>query len=147
MRYYFDDPERQKELKAVLESWLGTPFRHAAMVKKAGVDCIHFVKGALDETGVRTPKVPKYPKDWHIHQTENLMINGLNGAGCFELQPDVNPKNGDIIVFHYGKVESHVAIFFEGNLYHALSGASVVKSDYKEQFLRSKVRKVYRVKA
>jgi len=147
MSYFFDDYEKVEALRKTLKEWLGTPFRHHAGVKGLGTDCLHMVKGVTEELGIRSPKIPKYPKDWHQHQHKDMMIEGLDSAKTLELQPDINPRNGDVVVFKFGNVNSHVAIYCDGMLYHAVFASGVICSSYKDAYFQSRIRRVYRVKA
>jgi hypothetical protein len=80
VKYYFEEIEKQKQLKKILDEWLNTPFRHHCGVKGLGCDCIHFVACVLDELGILilTKKtIPDYPKDWHLHNTRELLEEGI----------------------------------------------------------------------
>ena len=78
--WYFEPIERQLKLKASIDSWIGTPFRHRCGVKglQGGVDCIHFVAEVFKEVGlIDHYEVPKYAKDWHLHKTGERLLLGV----------------------------------------------------------------------
>jgi len=129
MKYYFEDTNKQKELKVILDEWLGTPFRHRCAVKGEGADCIHFVAAVLDELGIldfNLVKIPDYAPDWHLHNTREMLLENVKKHLNVEVVPIGNNKNGDIILSHFGKAASHSSIYFDDHLYHALNGVGVV---------------------
>jgi NlpC/P60 family putative phage cell wall peptidase len=103
---------------AEAETWLGTPFRHAAALKGIGVDCIHLVHAVYRAVGLTDVALPSYPPDWHLHQgggnrlMEGLVPHCVPASEPFEL--------GDILVYNYGRAPSHCAIYVgEGRVIHA----------------------------
>lgn len=121
-----------RALGRVLSEWLGTPYRHRCCVKYKGCDCIHFVAGVLDDLGIykyNRRKMPQYPKDWHLHNTRELLYEEtkrqLNVV-------DIDPKlrkfmDGDILLSTYGKAASHSAIFYKGDHYQSVNYIGVTK--------------------
>jgi len=51
------------------ESWIGTPFHHAARIKGAGVDCLMLLAEIHERAGI-IPHIdpPFYVPDWHLHR-------------------------------------------------------------------------------
>jgi len=136
MKYYFEDPEKQIELGRELESWIGTPFRHWAGVKGMGTDCIHFVVRVMESMGVRSVDgsffdMPRYQKDWHLHNDAELLLFGVLQQAKVSLQPLRDPMNGDVFLFQFGRVCSHAAIYYEGRLYQAIAGQRVSKLPFE----------------
>lgn len=127
MKYYFEDKDRQEQLGKVLNSWLRTPFRHCCGVKGLGCDCIHFVIGVLEELDFGPFKVQNYARDWHLHNRNELLANGIKKQ--LKVEEVKKPyKNGDIICFEFGKAYSHASIYFNKHIFQAVPSAGVIKS-------------------
>ena len=146
--YYFGDKQRQIELKKILDSWLPTPFRHHAGLKGKGCDCIHFVMRVYEEAGIvkwRKKLIPDYPPDWHLHNTRELLSEGLQREMKIQKVPLDNLKNGDIILSHYGKAASHASIYFDGCVYQSVTRIGVCKISFKDRVFRRQMRFAYRI--
>jgi len=147
--YYFDDIKKQKKLKIILESWVGTPFKHKTAVKGKGCDCIHFVGSVFQEIGLfkfNLKTVPDYPPDWHLHNTRELLSEGIAERLSVERVDLNNLINGDIILSHYGKASSHAGIYFDGYVYQALTSIGVRKISFKDTKYRKQMRFCFRIK-
>ncbi len=141
MKYYFEDPERQAQLKTELDEWMGTPYRHWAGVKGEGCDCIHFVARVFEGLGFGPFKIERYPRDWHLHNFEELLMKGLRRElkNVEELPLDTEPMNGDVVLYRFGKTSSHSAIFFDNHVYQALTGMGVERRHWADkQWFRRK---------
>jgi len=135
MRWYFEDINRQLRLKAIIDSWIGTPFRHRCAVKgkQGGVDCIHFVAEVFKELGViQDYTVPEYEHDWHLHKSEEKLLRSifkfaeaLKDKGSLKNVGFNDPKNGDIIMFQFGRTVSHASIYYDKRIYQSLTGMRV----------------------
>jgi cell wall-associated NlpC family hydrolase len=146
MTDYFESIERQKELKKVLDEWVGTPFRHYCGVKGLGCDCIHFVARVLEELKIiKNVKIPDYPRDWHLHNTRELLREGILKELNVKDVDFQNPKNGDIICSHYGKAASHAAFYFDGYLYQAYNRVGVCKFNFDDAKAKTRMKFAYRV--
>lgn len=148
--YYFEDIKNQEKLKVILESWVGTPFKHRTGVKGRGCDCIHFVGCAFSEMGIFNfdkKKVPQYPKDWHMHNTREILSEGIIERLNVDKKSLSELINGDIILSHYGKASSHAGIFFDGYVYQSISGIGVKKINFKDKTFRKQMKFVYRIKS
>jgi len=148
MEYFFDNEEKQKELKRILDEWQGTPFRHQCGVKGMGCDCSYFVARVLEELGIlkwRKNLMPDYPKDWHFHTTKELVKEQVEKElRCEPIGLDLF-SNGDIILFHFGKASSHMGIFFDGYIYRSLEGVGVCRTSAYEKSLKKRMRFAYRI--
>jgi cell wall-associated NlpC family hydrolase len=149
VEYYFTDKEKQKELKTILESWLNTPYKHHTGVKGMGCDCIHFVGCVMEEMGLLNfdrKSVPQYPRDWHLHNTREILSEGIEARLNVE-KLNINDKliNGDIILSHYGKASSHAGIFFDNYVYQALDGIGVRKIIFTDQKFKKQMKFFYRI--
>jgi len=148
--YYFNDIEKQKKLKIILDGWLEphTPFKHHCGVKGLGCDCIHFVACVLDEMGIiKMTKnlIPDYPKDWHLHNTRELLGDGILKHLKVEKVSLSGVMNGDIILSHFGKAASHSSIYFDGYVYQSLNGVGVCKINFNEKKFRCRMKFAYRL--
>jgi len=136
MTGFFDSEERQASLKTVLDSWLGTPWRHWAGMKGAGADCIHFVVRVLEETGAvdrRYLAIPHYAADWHVHRDRELLLEGLRKIPNLVEVGIEEPQNGDLILFKFYKATSHAGFYFDGRLYHSVMNIGVIASPWTER--------------
>lgn len=148
MGNYFDDAEKQAQLKQIMDSWLGTPFRHHCGVKGLGCDCIHFVARVFEEMGIlkwRKNLVPDYPRDWHLHNTRELLLERLVKEFNVVTVDLAAPMNGDILLSHYGQAASHAAIYFDGYAYQALDRIGVVKIAFSDAVFKRQMRYNYRL--
>jgi cell wall-associated NlpC family hydrolase len=148
MEYFFDDAEKQKDLKRILDEWMGTPFRHQCGVKGMGCDCSWFVARVFEELGVlqwRKNLMPDYPKDWHLHNTRELLKETFEKEFKAERIDFGSFRNGDVVLFHYGKAASHIGIFSDGYIYQALERIGVCRVTAAEKMLRQRMRFAYRI--
>jgi cell wall-associated NlpC family hydrolase len=128
---FFESIERQQMLFNEMESWVGVPWRHRSR-SKGGCDCIGFVVAILEKVGVWEKgqvKIPLYQRDWHIHSGKELLYNSaLEAPNLIELNSSEQTRNGDVLLFHFGKAASHVGIWYESGVYHAITSLSVRRS-------------------
>lgn len=132
--YYFEDVENQKELKAILDSWVDTPYRHHCGVKGLGCDCMHLLARVFQELGLlvwRKNMIPEYPPDWHLHNTEERLLQGIKRE--LDVEEVSNLRNGDIMLFHFGKASSHSAIYFDGHIYQAETDIGVRRVQWPDR--------------
>jgi len=63
----------------IMQSWLGTPYRHMMMVKQRGADCTLFLAACYHEVGLmkKLERPDYYPKDWNVHTNEEMVKNSL----------------------------------------------------------------------
>jgi len=137
------------EFIRVLDSWLGTPFRHWASVKNRGADCVGFVIGVLIEARWIAPgriRIPHYPADWHLHSEKSLILEALRAAPEFAEVPLDNLKTGDLVLFQFGKSASHIGFYIGGDyplIYHEVYGRECMVTPYSQWV--SRARFVFRV--
>jgi hypothetical protein len=71
------DPRRAAVL-AEAESWIGTPYHHAARVKGVGCDCLTLLAEVYPAARIiGHVEVPFYPPDWHLHRSAELYLDGV----------------------------------------------------------------------
>lgn len=119
------------QLAKKAETWLGTPWQHQACVKGVAVDCAMFVVGVAKECGLITDEdvknVPNYPKDWHFHNTESMLIPIVESFPVEEIEVN-NRRVGDMLLFKVGNCESHMGLqLSKGYFIHAYGALSVNK--------------------
>ena len=122
------DSAMRAAVVAEAESWIGTPFHHAARVKGAGVDCLMLLAEVYERADVaRHVEPPFYVPDWHLHQGAERYLEGL----LHHARPiDGPPLPGDIALFRFGRTFSHGAIVARWpRLIHAYWSIGVVWGD------------------
>lgn len=141
------------KLAAAALDWLGTPYRHNAKVKGRGVDCARLVIGAAEDAGLIAPgevDPGDYAPDWHLHRVDEEMAT-LANAYCEEVDA-ADLRRGDILLYQYGRVCSHAAIYLgDGEVIHAYVGRGAIISGLNDTELHtragaSRLRHVYRFK-
>jgi len=155
MKPYFTTKERQEELLEVLESWVGTPHMHLVAVKGLGADCALFVWEAMKESGgVKSIKIdlPRkhghidYPQDRALHSTEEVLLKALRSvSGLREMPVTTRPMNGDICCYQFGNSTAHLAVFYEGKIYHALTTREVHHTTFSEKKYMTRLTAIFRV--
>lgn len=146
--YYFEDKDKDAELKKILDEWLNTPFRHHCGVKGLGCDCIHFVKCVFEELGLikNAKKVPDYPRDWHLHNTREMLSEELpNYLNVVKIELNAEHMNGDIILSHYGKAASHAGLLYGPHVYQALEGIGVKRIHFADKKFRKQMKFICRI--
>lgn len=110
-------------------TWLGTRYHHHARIKGQGVDCLQLLIAVYTAAaGVRVPDPGFYPRDWHLHRSEERYMQGLLQHAGRRRAGDA-PQPGDIGLFKFGRCHSHSAIFIgPDELVHAYLGRGVVRS-------------------
>lgn len=115
------------------ESWIGTPFHHAARVKGAGVDCLMLLAEVYERAGIiGRIEPPFYVPDWHLHRDVERYLAGLMQYAREIAGPreGTGPLPGDIVLFRFGRTFSHGAIVTEWpRLIHAYWSIGVVRGD------------------
>ena len=135
-KWFYEEPDNDKALITSLKSWLGTPYRHVKGVKGkyGGCDCIHMVVAAYKESGAdkgRKIHIPRYRPDWHMHTGESLIVEGITKQYNVEEVKDYRKiMNGDLILFKWGRHAAHSGIYYNGQVYQALTGLGVQKRAY-----------------
>lgn len=89
------------------ESWLRTPYHHAAAVKGVGVDCAQILIEVYAAVGVAEKfTTDHYPSDWMLHRSEERYLANVERF-CVQVS---KPQMGDIALFRYGRCYSHSGI-------------------------------------
>ena len=148
IKYYFENAEKQEELKRILDEWKDTPFRHRCGVKKLGTDCIFFVARVLEELNIlKMPEIPEYPPDWHLHQTQKLLVEGILQHLNVENVDFNNLLNGDLVLYFFGKAASHASIYYDDHTYQAVNDIGVIRLPFTDKFWFKRKRYNFRILA
>lgn len=133
------DQSKRLVVLAEARSWLGTPYRHRAAVKGAGVDCARILIEVFGDAGLIEKFDPgRYTRDWHLHRNEERYLQTVEsfagdplraGDSLIEWERDgYKPLTGDIVVWRVGRTFSHSAIVTEWPYaIHASAPAMVVE--------------------
>jgi len=145
---FFNSPERLAALGAVAQSWLDTPFAPHAMVKGAGVDCVHLVAAIYLHCGVLSEfRPPRYSLDAGHHNKDSQLLAWLNDSPRFASVP-FDPASvlpGDTLTFNLGLSEHHVGLMLDGQRFiHVLPRRRVIISSLAESYYRRRVTSVFR---
>lgn len=99
---------RRVRIIEVAETFIGTPFHHAARLKGVGIDCANLLAEVYEEANI-TPhlELPFFVPDWMLHRTEERFLAYVLGTGAREITV---PLPGDIALFKFGRCYSHGAI-------------------------------------
>ena len=108
-------------------SWIGTPYRHHAMVKGTGVDCAMILIGIYKNCGlINEVNLPYYSPQWHLHRDEEKYLETISKY----LKPTEDPKPGDVALFKFGRTVSHSAIIIDyPQVVHAYNRSGVILDD------------------
>jgi len=117
--------ELQKQFAEEAVRWADkkVPFLHRGETDK-GCDCTGLIIGVLSKLGkLKNYKRMKYKFDWNIHAgacdiiTEELLKVGNFISG--------EKQKGDILLFRFGRCNSHAGVFIEGNKFVHSTGGSM----------------------
>ena len=105
-------------------TWLKTPWRHAAAIKGAGVDCGRLLIEVYANVGLIERYTPDYyPQDFALHSSDERFLANIER---YAVQVE-HPKQGDIAVWKFGRCFSHAAIVLTyPRIIHAKIGQGVL---------------------
>lgn len=100
----------RERVVAEARSWLGTPWRHLAAAKGAGVDCAQLLRMVYTDAGLVEPfDTGYYPADWMMHRSEERLLEWIERY----MVPAPAALPGDVAAWHFGRCFSHGAIVVE----------------------------------
>jgi cell wall-associated NlpC family hydrolase len=112
------EAEQRANVCTQAQAWLGTPWRHAARVPGAGVDCAQLLIAVYSAAGLIDEFDPgAYASDHMLHSSQPVFEHW-----CRTLARPVDvPQLGDVVLWHLGRVFSHGGIVMEwpGRVVHA----------------------------
>jgi len=154
---YFKSDTAWRQIQEIIDSWMGTPYKHLQMVKGRGADCTLFIAACWKELGILTEVTfDYYSRDWHIHTKEELVLNGLyrhfadhchNGFTIEKLLPTEVKFRGDMLVFATTKtgVTNHASIYLgEKMMAHSINQRGVSRFPFGG-FWERKIKAIFRI--
>ncbi len=114
--------------------WIGTPYRHQASCKGAGVDCLGLVRGVFQELEGQVPETPPaYSPDWAElpGRLESEREPMLSAARRHLIEKTDEPEKGDVLIFRMSPkaAAKHAAIMSQdGRMIHAYAGRAVAET-------------------
>jgi cell wall-associated NlpC family hydrolase len=138
--------------KAVVEeakTWLKTPHVHMARLKGVGVDCALLLAEVYERTGLVEHIDPGYyPQDWHLHKggqaEERIYLKTV--LKYAHRVKDRDPLPGDIVLFDFGRCESHGAIVIEWPIViHAYVGMGVIYGEADKNPLAGRLAGIFSI--
>jgi len=153
------------EFYKILQSWKGTPYRHLQSVKGRGADCALFLANCFIE-GKFIKEVPLtieyYPRDWHQHSTEEIVLNSFRTFSEKNLFPNYvftefsygeqDLLRGDVVTFKTSKkVTNHTVIMIDSEKFiHCTNRGGVLESSLNAKILfsstwKEKISKIFRL--
>jgi NlpC/P60 family putative phage cell wall peptidase len=135
------EQEQRDRVVAEARTWLRTPYQHQGRIKNVGVDCLMILCEVYRAAGLVPYIDPRpYPRDWHLHRSEERYANGLfQYAHAVEV-----PKQGDVAIFKFGRCFSHAAILTgETEVIHSYLGQGVVMADLQQDPLAGRAVKFF----
>jgi NlpC/P60 family putative phage cell wall peptidase len=93
-------PFTRATLVAEARSWIGTPYRHQASLKRVGCDCLGLVRGVWRAVQGEEPEpVPPYAPDWaEASRRETFAEAGRRHFA--EIDP-AEFRPGDVLLFRW----------------------------------------------
>jgi cell wall-associated NlpC family hydrolase len=148
---FFADGENLQRLKSEIIEWENTPYKHWTGVKGRGCDCIHLIVRTFTKVGAHKGRqiiIPKYPRDWHLHNGQKLLVDGIKAQFDVDEVDPKEPKNGDIVLYKFGLHEAHGGIFMDDKyVYQALTDIGVQRRRYDEDYFYYRMKRAFRVKS
>lgn len=129
---------KQRDLVVAEASrWLGTPYHHHGRLQGVGVDCAMLLVEVFERCGL-VPRldVGFYPRDWHLHRSEELYLGWMERAGAHPVQ---TPAPGDVGLWRFGRTFSHSGIVVsDAEAVHAYIDRGVIRTRIDEPPLQGR---------
>ncbi|HNQ89009.1 MAG TPA: NlpC/P60 family protein [Verrucomicrobiota bacterium] len=121
-RPLINTPEERERLRAIIESWVGTPFHAFAALKGVGVDCVHLGAEIFREAGhIEGYVFPAYAIDAGQHAERSVLLDWLDACPKFE-RIEQGGEVGDVFCFQFGRCVHHLGVCVGGTRFiHALA--------------------------
>lgn len=136
--------ERKTFALASCKKWHGTPHQNRIAILGVGIDCAQFVNEVLVDSGIiERQQFGGYNIAAGMHnvsdQLERVIVNCLNVRAIKTCEKQF----GDIAIFKTGIRSGHLGFCDDVFLWHALSGQSVTRSDFR--IWRGEIEVLYRL--
>lgn len=120
-----------KQVLALAEGWIGTPYRHQASLKGVGCDCLGLVRGIWRDLYGQEPELPPpYARDWAERGGQDRLMTAAE-RHFLPIATMAQAQAGDMVLFRW-RVDcaaKHVGILTGGDHFiHAYEGAAVLRS-------------------
>lgn len=141
-----------QRISEAAKKWLGTPYMNNTMIRGVGVDCSYLLVAALVDSGVMRAdrlEIEKYSNEWHLHHSEEKYLKYVQQVAD-EVDMTSPIKEGDFLLYQYGRCISHGAIYVgDGLVIHAFVDYGVIYSKLDDTLFfdkksRPRLRAVYR---
>lgn len=157
----FENNKDWLRMRKIIDSWLGTPYKHLTMVKGGGADCTLFIGACWKEFGIiNKVNYDYYPRDWHTHTKEERVLKSFfehwneyrNAEFEFQVVSNEDRKlRGDLLAFSTTsqKVTNHASIYMgeDSNkvvkMCHSINGRGVSYFPYGK-YWEKKLTKIIR---
>lgn len=140
------DADRQR-LRAIILSWVGTPFHPHAGIKGVGVDCVHLGAEIFREAGhVDGYAFPTYSLGAGHHRDASQLTDWLDACPRFQRVPRESPLEvADVLCFRIGRCAHHLGVSVGGTRFvHALQRRKVLVSQLDDPTYGRRLVAVYR---
>lgn len=148
MKPFFDTAAKIEQLRAVAESWRGTPWMPNAAIKGAGVSCQKLAGEIYRECGLTVPEIPDGPMNWSQANTRSLIAEFVDGLGFVEPIPFIAyvPSAGDLVGFKIGGCVQHLGIMLDNRcaFIHAFRNQGVMFSELTDPAFFQRVGCIWR---
>ena len=127
------------------KTWIGVPYVHRG-INKRGADCTGMLIGILQTLGYGPNFfLRKYPKDWNLHAMANdYIVEQLAQVAIRVPKKDKQP--GDVLVFRWGKCNSHTGVLFNEHLFiHSMAGSVCRYSSLKREEHSKRMSMIFRI--
>lgn len=133
----------RRQLTALANTWLDTPFLHQGRIKNIGVDCAGYLYLLALEAGIDTKGYkdnPVYGKD-PDNTMEKILSNHLKRIN--KSIRDILP--GNILFFRFSKLGQHVGIVAENTdyFYHAYEPVGCVTLTRLDKKWQTRIKGIY----
>lgn len=144
MTPYFADQDKVDRLSAAARLWAGTPFAAHSQARGVGADCVHLIRGILDEAGFHCPPLAAtYPLDWADHQERSLLLAYLEESASFECAGSAEP--GDVLCIQLGRCCHHAGLMLpRGRFLHCLRRIGTVEQMFADATWHKRIVAIYR---
>lgn len=105
--------DREKLVKEAKE-WLGTPWMHHQALKKVGCDCVGFLSSISRNAGFELPPFENHGYYPVNDELKKYLDKFLYLSGSID-----NIEKGDVLLFKFTGVNSHVGVATEIGVIHA----------------------------